>query len=182
MNTSLKNPFLSEILDGDKIPLGTLAYFRERFRDRLYDLVMEEFLKQDAENSLTRAEVARRIGRRSEQITRWFAAPGNWTLETVSDLLLAISKSEPEVSLLPLVERATRNYRGEKSPTSLSNKPAESPSPKSVIEANARTLEHSQPYRPPGARIRLGAQDQKQSAGSRGTIQHQGGRHEAACN
>ena len=182
MNTSLKNPFLSEILNGDKIPLGTLAYFRERFRDHLYDLVMEEFLKQDAENSLTRAEVARRIGRRPEQITRWFAAPGNWTLETVSDLLLAISKSEPEVNLLPLEGRATRNYRGEKSPTSLSNEPAGPTSPKAAVEANARTLEYSQSRRPPATNIGLGVQNQKQSAGSRGTIQHQGVRYEAACN
>lgn len=113
MNTSQRKPFLSEILSGDEIPLGTLSYFRERFRDRLYDLVMEEFLKQDAETGLTRAEVARRIGRRPEQITRWFGAPGNWTLETVSDLLLAIAKAEPDVNLLPLEGRPVRNYRGE---------------------------------------------------------------------
>lgn len=114
MNTSRKKPILSEVLDDDEIPLGTLSYFRERFRDRLYDLVIEEFLKQDAETGLTRADVARRIGRRPEQITRWFGAPGNWTLETVSDLLLAIARAEPEVTLLPLEGRPVRNYRGER--------------------------------------------------------------------
>ena len=31
MNTSQKKPFLSEVLNGEKIPLGTLSYFRERF-------------------------------------------------------------------------------------------------------------------------------------------------------
>ncbi len=113
MNTSRKKPILSAILDGGEIPLGTLSYFRERFRDRLYDLVMEEFLKQDAEAGLTRADVARKIGRRPEQITRWFGAPGNWTLETVSDLLLAIAKAEPNVNLLPLEGRPVRNYRGQ---------------------------------------------------------------------
>ena len=111
VNTSQKNSFLFEVLNSERIPLGTLSYFRERFRDRLYDLVVEEFVKQNAENNLTRAEVARRIGRRPEQITRWFGAPGNWTLETVSDLLLAIAKSEPDVRLLPLEGRHVRNYR-----------------------------------------------------------------------
>ncbi len=113
MNTSQKKPFLSEVLDGEKIPLGTLSYFRERFRDRLYDLVAEEFLKQEKEGNLTRAEVARRIGRRPEQITRWLAAPGNWTLETVSDLLLAVAKSEPQVTLLPLEGRTVHSCRSE---------------------------------------------------------------------
>lgn len=138
MNTSRKAPFLSEILNGDKIPLGTLSYFRERFRDRLYDLVMEEFIKQDAENGLTRAEVARRIGRRPEQITRWFGAPGNWTLETVSDLLLAVTKSEPVVDLLPLEGRAFRNYRGESRPVQRSDEAEKSEVPGSAVEANQK--------------------------------------------
>ena len=137
MNTSQKRPFLSEVLDGDKIPLGTLSYFRERFRDRLYDLVMEEFLKKDAEAGLTRAEVARRIGRRPEQITRWFGAPGNWTLETVSDLLLAIAKSEPEVNLLPLKGRPVRNYRSQHIAAQRSNHEAGARPARSAIEANS---------------------------------------------
>ena len=99
---SPKKPFLSEILTNEPIPIGKLAYFRERFRDRLYELIIEEFLKQEEATGLTRADVARRIHRRPEQITRWFGTPGNWTLETVSDLLLAISKAEPTVGLLPL--------------------------------------------------------------------------------
>lgn len=137
MNTSQKKPFLSEVLNGDQISLGTLSYFRERFRDRLYDLVMEEFLKQDAETGLTRAEVARRIGRRPEQITRWFGAPGNWTLETVSDLLLAISKSEPDVNLLPLEGRPIRNYRSQHILTQQSNQETSPRPAQSAIEANS---------------------------------------------
>ena len=143
MNTFQKTPFLSEILNGDTIPIGTLSYFRERFRDRLYDLVMEEFLKQEAENGLTRAEVARRIGRRPEQITRWFGAPGNWTLETVSDLLLVIAKSEPEVTLWHLQGRGVRNDRGQPQPTGLSNGRPSAPTPRSAVgahkELSART-------------------------------------------
>ena len=155
MTTSLERPFPSEVLDEEKIPLGTLSYFRERFRDRLYDLVVEEFLKRNAETGLTRAEVARRIGRRPEQITRWFGAPGNWTIETVSDLLLAIAKSEPEVRLLPLEGRAVRNYPGY---TSLSEQPNQETSLqrcRSAIEANSpaklsaglRTEDSDQAYR-----------------------------------
>ena len=139
MNTSQKKPFLSEVLNDEEIPLGTLSYFRERFRDHLYELVMEEFLKRDMETGLTRADVARRIGRRPEQITRWFGAPGNWTLETVSDLLLAIAKSEPEVRLLPLDGRPVRNYRGQTILTQRSNQEASRRSARSAVEANNNT-------------------------------------------
>lgn len=109
MNMSRKTPFLSEILNGEKIPIGKLAYFRQRFRDHLYDLVIGEFLKQE-QAGLTKADIARRIGRRPEQITRWLGAPGNWTIETVSDLLLAIAKAEPAIALAPLDNRASRNF------------------------------------------------------------------------
>jgi hypothetical protein len=107
-----RTSFLSEISRGEPIPIGKLSYFRERFRDRLYELVVSEFLKKERAGELTRADLARRIGRKPEQITRWLGAPGNWTIETVSDLLLAISKSELSFELAPLENRAPRNYDG----------------------------------------------------------------------
>ena len=174
MNTSRK-PFLSEVLNGDKIPLGTLSYFRERFRDRLYDLVIEEFLKQRAESDLTQAEVARRIGRRPEQITRWFGAPGNWTLETVSDLLLAIAKSEPDVILLPLEGRANRNYRGQDLPTQYLSEPESSQLPQSAIRANEKQEGLS-------ARDRTIEFSRNRHSGRLASIQNHRGRHETACN
>jgi hypothetical protein len=110
MTTSQKNAYLHEILGNDPIPIGKLAFFRERFRDKLYDLVLSEFLKEE-KVGLTKAAIARRIGRKPEQITRWLGAPGNWTVETVSDLLLAISRAEPNVSIAKLSELQSRNYQ-----------------------------------------------------------------------
>jgi hypothetical protein len=86
---------------GDRIPLRTLEFFRNRFRAQLFDLVLSEYKKQ-AQKGFTKRDLARRINRRPEQITRWLGAPSNWTLETVSDLLLAISEAEPSVSLRKL--------------------------------------------------------------------------------
>lgn len=108
MTSSHQTPFLSEVLAGDPIPPQKLGFFRERFRSRLYETVLSEFLHA----GLTKAEVARRIGRRPEQVTRWLGAPGNWTIETVSDLLLAISQGEPEISVSHL-DRPLRNYEGQ---------------------------------------------------------------------
>lgn len=108
MTTSQQIPFLSEILEGVKIPLGKLAYFRGRLRHRLYDLIIREFLRQEKAQGLTRGEVARRIGRNPAQITRWFSTPSNWTLDTISDLMVAMG-TEPDFSVGSLVEEKPKN-------------------------------------------------------------------------
>jgi hypothetical protein len=84
-------PSFSEIEAGSPIPAPTLAYFRERFRNRLHQLVLKEFIRRETAG-LKRAVLAKRLGKRSEQITRWLGAPGNWTLDTVSDLLLGMGR------------------------------------------------------------------------------------------
>lgn len=95
MTTSQIASISSEIVDGGLLSAGAMAYFRERQRLRLYEVVIREFMR----SGITKAELARRMGRRPEQVTRWLGAPGNWTLDTVSDLLLAISAGELEASV-----------------------------------------------------------------------------------
>lgn len=94
-----------------EIPPEVLSYFRAWIKDQLHDLVVHEFLKQKSERpDLTQAEIARRLGRRPEQINRWLATPGNWTLETVSDLLFAIANCTATVSVQPIELRNVRNH------------------------------------------------------------------------
>lgn len=102
MTTSQKNAFLSEILEGKPIPLGKLSYFRARLKNELYDAVITHFL----EKNISKAELARRLGKKPEQITRWLSSPGNWTLDTLSDLLLGM-KCEPSISVVDLERHAT---------------------------------------------------------------------------
>ena len=109
--TTSQIPFLHEINSGSTIPPEKMAYFEDRFRGRLYDLIISEFKKQQAENGLTQKKVADRLGKRPEQINRWLAAPGNWTLDTVSNLLLAICKGELEIGVSVLSEQSPRNRR-----------------------------------------------------------------------
>lgn len=122
MTTSQRMSFLSEIVEGKTIPLRTLAYFRERLRNRLYSMVVKEFLKQSETHKLTRADIARRIGRKPEQITRWLGVPSNWTLDTVSDLMLAMG-AEPDFSIALLAHKtATTSEDSEESSVVSSNK------------------------------------------------------------
>lgn len=87
------NTIASEARSRDLAP-ATRAYFQARLRLRLYDYVMARFREEAARNGLTRALLGRRIGKRPEVITRLLGAPGNWTLETVSDLLMGIGGEE----------------------------------------------------------------------------------------
>jgi hypothetical protein len=58
---------------------------------------------------MTRGFLARRLGKKPEQITRWLGAPGNWTLETLSNLLVAMGY-EPQFSAQPLDQIPSGNY------------------------------------------------------------------------
>jgi hypothetical protein len=78
----------AEILDDTKtIPEETLAYFRRRLRLYLHEMVVDKFYQRE---DMNQADLARRIGKRPEVINRLLGAPGNWTLDTVSDLLIAM--------------------------------------------------------------------------------------------
>ena len=82
---------------GTVIPVAMLAYFRGRLGNKIHELVLTEFANQEREGKTSRAELARKIRRKPEQITRWLGSPGNWTLDTLSDLLLGMGL-EPVVS------------------------------------------------------------------------------------
>jgi DNA-binding phage protein len=90
MPTYQTTPVWTEILDAPQLSKKALGYFRARLKNRLHQLVLTEFLQLEANKAFNRADLARRIGKRPEQITRLLGAPGNWELDTVSDLLLAM--------------------------------------------------------------------------------------------
>jgi hypothetical protein len=102
MNTS-RTSFLSEVfegLKGKRIPQSRLVYLRARLRNRIYDLIASEFLRQHGK----KVDLASRIGRDPAQITRWLSSPSNWTLDTISDLMAAMG-TEPEFSVAVLSEK-----------------------------------------------------------------------------
>jgi hypothetical protein len=107
MTISRDNTSLSKPAGRSRIELGTLGYFRARNRGRLYDLVVEEFEKA----GISRAELADRLGKRPEVVSRLLGAPGNWTLDTVSDLLFAISGAEPDYGVRYPLDEPPRNRR-----------------------------------------------------------------------
>jgi len=106
MPTSQRTSTLYKPKGDEQIPLGTLGYFEARNRNRVYDLVLSEFLR----SGISQATLARRLGKGTDVICRWLGAPGNWTLDTVSNLLFAISGAEPEYGVSRPLDGPQRNF------------------------------------------------------------------------
>lgn len=73
--------------DGERVPSTTLTYLRTRNKMKLFNLVVEEFER----SGISQAELAARLGKGPDRISRLLGAPGNWEADTISDLLFAIS-------------------------------------------------------------------------------------------
>lgn len=103
MPSSAETLLWSELESGGPRAASARAYRRARAKNRLYNFVVSRFLEAE-KHGLTKAKLAKRMGTRPEVVGRYLASPGNWTMETVSDLLLCISAEElrpAAVSVLP---------------------------------------------------------------------------------
>lgn len=106
MTTYQRTSIQSDIFDAEPIPKRTRAFFRARLCGRIYSLVLEEFARREQANEISRATLGRKIERDSAQITRWLGSPGNWTLDTVSDLLLGMGMElSPVASSLAIADQ-----------------------------------------------------------------------------
>lgn len=92
MTISLATTALSKPDTDAPISRGKLAYLRARYKGNIHSLVLEEFVK----SRVKKATLARRLRMAPAQLTRLLATPSNLTLETLSDLLFAISGTEPQ--------------------------------------------------------------------------------------
>jgi len=95
--------------DGPPIPESKRIYFQERLKNRFFELILNRFLEQQA-LGLTKAKLARRIGKKPEVVNRLLGGPTNLTLDTASDLLLGIGAEELEMNVSSLLNRVSVNY------------------------------------------------------------------------
>lgn len=102
VTTSHLTPLEVDILEAERLSKRTLAYFQERLRNRLHELVLLEYMEQVESSGLKKSDISERLGKDPAQITRWLGSPGNWTLNTVSDLLLAM-RCEPGLRVTKIV-------------------------------------------------------------------------------
>ncbi len=90
MPTSPMPELFTDILDPDPakpIPSEVYAYFCRRVRLQFHDAVLGKWHQLE---TMTQKDLADRLGKRPEVVNRLFGAPGNWTLDTVTMLLVAM--------------------------------------------------------------------------------------------
>ena len=90
MNTSATPELRFDIKGAARIPSATLGYFEARLSRLVHQALLELFGRLERQCDFTKRTLARRIGRRPEQLTRWLSYPTNLTLETVSDILAGL--------------------------------------------------------------------------------------------
>ena len=112
MTTSRTISVWTEFDESSQLSKKALGYFRGRLSNKLYQLVISEFIKREAAG-FSKAKLARRIRKNPAQITRLLSGPGNWTIDTVSDLLLGMG-FEPGVTAVAIRDEISELADGPK--------------------------------------------------------------------
>jgi hypothetical protein len=97
---------MHEPIPGERVPADTRDYLRARAKRQAYDLVMRE-LKTAA---ITRAELARRLGKGADRVSKMLGGPANWTIVTLADLLFAINGGVPKYAIDFPLQKSARNF------------------------------------------------------------------------
>lgn len=135
---------LSNIRSGIDVPIdeGDRAFYHGRLRNRIFNLILNKFVEEQKATGLTKAVLARRIGRAPAVITRYLSAPSNLTLETISDLLLGIGGEELD-PVSSAVDGQARTYNASKPTASGNVSIASAPPPAQTPAANSNMADSS---------------------------------------
>ena len=85
-----------------------VAYHRQRQKNRMLEILASFFAEEARRTGVTKKQVADALGKDPAQITRWLSSPGNLTLDTISDLLLALG-AEMDHRIVRFAERPESN-------------------------------------------------------------------------
>lgn len=91
--TTSQTSFLAEPAGDNKVSQRVLGYVSEMARSDLYNLILTAF----EDSKLPKNTIAKRLGKDPAWLTRVLGAPGNWTIDTVAELLFAIDGSVLDV-------------------------------------------------------------------------------------
>jgi hypothetical protein len=78
----------------------------------MFDYVHQK-LREAEGVGLTRKELANRIGKTPSRLSHILGSPGNWTLDTVSELLIGIASEEIVPQSRKLLGRPPSNFSSE---------------------------------------------------------------------
>lgn len=114
MPTSLAEQLTSAVcLEDRPLGLGLMGYFDAASRDEMHGQILDLFIRLADEGRMTKALLARRAHMSPAQVTRFLAAPGNWTSDTYTHLALAMGhKPKHALEDLSDLERSNEHHPG----------------------------------------------------------------------
>ena len=92
---------MKNIIDSQNLSEYDITYFRQRLKNRVFDVVITYFSRMAKREGLTQKQLAKNLGKDPSQIHRWLASPSNWKLDTISDLLLGMG-AELRIDAVPI--------------------------------------------------------------------------------
>lgn len=90
--------------------LRDIYYFRKRLKNRIFSRLSAFFAEEAERTGITKRDLAARLNRNPSQITRWLSGPSNLTLDTLSDLLLAMDAEAEPPKFVRFADRVPANY------------------------------------------------------------------------
>ena len=92
-------------------PISTreIAYCNRRLQNAVFNEIVKAFVGEVKAGRISRATLAKRIGKEPPQITRWLSGPANLTLNTTSTILLGMN-AEMDVKVVFSRDISVPNY------------------------------------------------------------------------
>lgn len=86
-----------------------IAYYNRRLQNVVFNEIIRAFVEEVKAGRISRAALAKRIGKEPAQITRWLSGPANLTLNTISIILLGMD-AEMDAKVVFSREISVPNY------------------------------------------------------------------------
>lgn len=93
----------------EPLPTRIRAYYKQRFQQKTFAKLAKAFAERAEEFGVTKSCIAAMIDRDKAQVNRLLAHPSNMTLDTFSELALALNY-EPTIILEDLSEETRHNW------------------------------------------------------------------------
>jgi transcriptional regulator with XRE-family HTH domain len=98
-------------------------YYRRRLKNRIFARLASYFAEEAERTGITKKDLADRLNKDPSQITRWLSGPSNLTLDTLSDLLLAMDAEADPPRFVRFSDRPKANYLHPLIPVKLKSQP-----------------------------------------------------------
>lgn len=89
--TTFQTQHLNRIVESETIPPRYIAYYRRNNRNRIFTAILKLYTDLYKQGKINQKKLAKRIGKNPSVINRWLSEAQNLTLDSVSDLLLAMN-------------------------------------------------------------------------------------------